>query len=195
MSEIIEYKNLFIEAEELSSSVKGSNYEFLRIFHNCDPVCERLRITFFNHFDSQYFDDFIVIEQETFNAIQPVFEEIIVGFDVFSSINPIKGYGMLKARIICDSIIEDMQKGIVTDKLKHYLRYFSASLFDESVNLCWHTADGKVHHDDEKYWSLIFKHRDRIIDFYNAFFFFIFDVMNCDPNTYDDLTLINIDGY
>jgi hypothetical protein len=193
--EILNYKNLFIDEEELSSSVKRSNYEFLRIFHNCDPGSERLRITFFNHLNSQYCDDFFVIEQETFNAIQPVFEEIIVSFDELSSINPLKGYGMLRARIICDSIIGDLQKGIVTFKLKHYLRYFSASLFDESVKLCWHTADGNVHRDDEKYWSLIFKHRDRIIDFYNAFFYFIFDVMNCDPNTFDDLTLINIDGY
>ena len=72
----------------------------------------------------------------------------------------------------------------------------SAELLDESIEkLTWHSADGNVHRDDDKYWNTIFKHHKRIENFYNAFFYYVFDVMGCSTNTFDDCPLINIRGY
>ena len=182
-----QYKDVFVEKEfnVIDKKYKGVKPDYtckFRIFHNCDTNFScRYKFSFLTNMDDVLYDDFIIIDEESFEILRPYVCKYIPEFDQYDSFNPIKAktFNKLKSELL--ALIEDLKEDNITDRYKQC-----------AYNSMW--CYGGFDYNKEEYISYRFNDfKYDVIDFLNAFLWYITEFQSFSSSLDDKI--LNISGY
>jgi hypothetical protein len=182
---------------------KNKDNHSLHIYFNINGFCsERFRIAFINldvlnYEKIKWLPGEIIISQDAFNWLTSLIINMMPGFDQYDLVNVLKRDDVGLISIEAAKICSDLTEGKVTERLERVFGcYIELSTLDESYeerHSRFHSpaVDERGYYrysfNDEE-WAFIFANKQKIIDFYNAFFWYCFDYMS-------DWDILNIEGY
>lgn len=182
-----EYQDIFIEREynvldKSMSIVKPDMTAMFKIFHNCDVNSgARYSFSFTSSYSDELIDDYINIDEESFEILRPYINKYIPDFDQYDNLNPIKDRTYVKLQSEIISLIEDLENDNITEEYKK-CAYNSKWCFDG------------FSYDDKTYLNYRFDDvKPTVIRFLKAFIWYIGEYHGyayC-----NDDKLLNIGGY
>ena len=184
---LLEYTDVFVENEynildkNMNIVIPDMTGKF-KIFHNCDVnKGARYSFSFINYYNDKLIDDYINVDEESFEILRPYINKYIPDFDQYDNINPIKDCTYVKLQNEIISLIDDLEKDNTTKK-------YIECVYNSKMCL-----DG-FSYDDKMYLEYRFKEiKPIIIKFLKAFVWYIGEYHGY---TYcNDDKLLNISGY
>lgn len=182
-----EYTDVFVEKEfnvldKRMSTVKPDMTGMFKIFHNCDVNSgARYLFSFVDYYDEKESNDYIKIDEESFEILRPYIDKYNPDFDQYDSLNPIKDRTYVKIQKDIISLIEDLENDNITEEYKACVS-----------NSKW-CFDGFSYEDDIYLHHRFDDIKPIIIRFLKAFIWYIGEY-HCYAACLDD-KLLNVVGY
>lgn len=194
------YDDVFVELEDRLDCTD----HLLRIYHDhyiggCSFDVSVLR----NIVDDENYDvdkEFISIDEDDFYWVSGLFTQYIEDWDIYDSDNRLSIKDLRRSWDEAQKTIEDIEAEDMSDLLwSHYKRLDIDTIDNEAcaeyIKVLWdHQLDDET--KEKKHREIlgkaIFKHKDKLIRFIRAFYWFFFEHLKLED---DDGSVINISGY
>lgn len=186
------FRHVFVEFRDFDTDLIGT----MRIFHNCDPGGGRYGISFYSgisEWDEEYKKDYLEIDEDSFSFLYRSFRTVYPEFDCYDTLNPFKVGTLNRVYRRVEIIKEDLRnENRDSDLLKNDLNSVSLYCLNNELGsiYTWDESLNKNVKDVNAYWNFIFKHKQKIIDFYDAFFWYIYKYRK-----FGDGVILNISGF
>ena len=187
-----EFKHVFIEPEDYE---KRQSETGLRICHNFGYCAHMLKFQIHNLYRGTIENEFISIMDDQFSFLDQPFRDFAHDLDYYSFCNPYKYAALEKICQRLKAIIEDLKRSTVTELLKHNLDQADIyCLIEDYQSIKLYKSEGKEsNRDDAIYWSLIFNHKQDIIDLYEAVIWYLTEYKA--SSAWRDSLCLNIKGF
>lgn len=175
MEKLSKFQHVFVEPDNNDSVGVRS----LRICHNTSQPGSEFKIQIYNIFGEEIDKEYIYIDMFGFDFLRSVFEEFLFTLDINHFCNPYKTEAIERVFYKLGEIKSDLIRNEVTELLEKRLAnlYITCLCEENSINYL-KVSESKSKDSEEykkAYWDLIFENKEKIIDFYDALIWYVWE--------------------